>query len=272
MNRKAEQTVIPKTIHYCWFGRNPLDERSIRCIESWKRFFPGYQIIQWNEDNFDVRQNEFMEKAYEDKKWAFVSDVARLKIIYDYGGIYFDTDVEVVAPYDDILDVDAEGFLGYEKTGYVATGLGFGASAGHPLIGRMLEVYSDLDYDAYKDRLAEVACPLTGTKVLMEHGFIREDRKQSVCGLNVYPSEFFSPIDYYSGKTIYTKNTHSIHWYNDSWNSADARKKREAERRIYRVFGKKLGGMLLGVTTCIHQEGIADYIKTRTAKVLKGKK
>ena len=127
--------MIPKIIHYCWFGRNPLPESAQKCIASWRKFFPDYEIVEWNEDNFDVRSIPYTAQAYDAKKYAFVSDYARFKILYEHGGIYFDTDVEVIRPFDDILARGA--FMGYEIdpkegdiTGYVAPGLGLGVNPG----------------------------------------------------------------------------------------------------------------------------------------------
>ena len=117
--------MIPKKIHYCWIGGNPLPELAIKCIESWKKYCPDYEIIEWNEKNYDFRKNQFMREAYDEKKWGFVPDYARLDIIYEHGGIYLDTDVEIIKPLDSLLK--EQGFAGMEQPGIVALGLGFGA-------------------------------------------------------------------------------------------------------------------------------------------------
>lgn len=104
---------IPKKIHYCWFGRNPLTESAKKCIESWKKYCPEYEIIEWNENNFDLTENRYAREAYEQKKWAFVSDYARLKIVYEQGGIYMDVDVELIKPLDELTELD--GYMGFEK-------------------------------------------------------------------------------------------------------------------------------------------------------------
>ena len=124
---------IPKVIHYCWFGKGEMPKLAKKCIRSWKKYCPDYEIICWNEDNFDLSQNRYMREAYEAGKWAFVSDFARLKIIYENGGIYLDTDVEIIKPIDD-LTVN-RGFMGFDEKGIVATGLGFGAEKGNEIIG-----------------------------------------------------------------------------------------------------------------------------------------
>lgn len=261
--------MIPKIIHYCWFGGNPLDELSIKCIDSWKRYFPDYEIIQWNENNFDVSQMEFMKKAYKDKKWAFVSDVARLLVVYNYGGLYFDTDVEVISEYEDILCDDIDGFLGFEKTKAVSTGLGFGAMPNHPFIEKMINIYKDLDYDQYVNHLSEIACPILTTQLMGKYGYVAEDRQQKCCGFIIYPSDYFSPIDYMSGKLLITARTHSIHWYNASWNTEKTKKELAAAQKMRRIFGVKMGDMILGIVSCIKKEGLICYMFTRLIKLIK---
>ena len=124
--------MIPKKIHYCWFGNNPLPESVQRCIESWKKYCPGYEIIEWNEGNYNINKIPFIEKAYKEKKYAFVSDYARLDIIYNEGGIYLDTDVELIKNIDPLLEHSC--FLALESCGAVATGLGFGSIKKHSFI------------------------------------------------------------------------------------------------------------------------------------------
>ena len=203
--------MIPKIIHYCWFGRGQLDAKALKCIESWKKYFPDYEIIQWNEDNFDISSCDFMFKAYADKKWAFVSDVARLMIIYEHGGIYFDTDVEVIRPYDDIVTSDADGFIGLESTMQVASGLGFGAKKQTPFLKELLSVYNSLSYDDYKNDLSSIACTIITTSLMKEKGFSGTNQLQRVAGFDIYPIDYFSPIEYHTGKLRKTSNTHSIH-------------------------------------------------------------
>ena len=136
--------MIPRTIHYCWFGKTPLPKLAKRCIESWKKYCPDYEIICWDESRFDVNYNQFSHDAYKAGKWAFVSDVARLYIIYHYGGIYLDTDVELTGSLDAFLTNQA--FMGTEPDGLVATGLGFGAEKHLQVIREMLDEYSSLPF------------------------------------------------------------------------------------------------------------------------------
>ncbi len=134
--------MIPKTIHYCWFGRNPKPKLAKKCIASWKKYCPDYEIIEWNEDSFDVEQYPYAKFCLENKKYAFLSDFVRLVVIAKKGGIYFDTDVEVIKKLDGLLDYDA--FYGFENDSYVASGLGFGSEKGHVTVIKMLEEYENL--------------------------------------------------------------------------------------------------------------------------------
>lgn len=260
--------MIPKIIHYCWFGGKPLDELALKCINSWKEYFPDYEIIQWNEQNFDINQMEFMKKAYMNEKWAFVSDVARLIVIYNFGGLYFDTDVEIVSNYEDILKNDIQGFMGYEKTNAVTTGSGFGAVPKHPFVEALINVYKDLDYEHYAECLSEIACPILTTQLLVNHGYIVEDRMQKCCNLLIYPSEYFSPIDYMSGRLTKTELTHSIHWYNGSWNTEETKKELAVAQRLRRVFGTKMGEIFYGVISCIKKEGLVNYVLSHLKKAM----
>lgn len=260
---------IPKIIHYCWFGGAPLDDMALRCIESWKRFFPEYEIIQWNENNFDVSACDFMRKAYDDKKWAFVSDVARLMVVYEHGGIYFDTDVEVVAPFDAILANCSDGFLGIESTQQVNTGLGFGAVKHSPLLKELLSLYEKIDYEAYRDSLLQVACTVLTTNLLGQYGFAPENRYQKVCGFDIYPTAYFSPIDYNTGKLHKEIETHSIHWYNASWLSENEKTGMRRMQRINKCLGQKNGEIVFGIYSCIKAEGLGCYLWNRMRKYIK---
>ena len=136
--------MIPKKIHYVWVGGNPKSKDIERCIKTWKKHLPDYEIIEWNENNFDINSNQYVKKAYEHKKWAFVSDYIRMYAIYNYGGIYFDTDVLVLDNLDEFLHNEA--FIGYEDDNYPFTAV-FGAVKGHSLIKHILEMYDNISFD-----------------------------------------------------------------------------------------------------------------------------
>lgn len=203
--------MIPKVIHYCWFGGNPLGEKEKKCIESWKKFCPDYDIKEWNESNVNLDIIPYVRQACEAKKYAFASDVLRLWAIYTYGGIYLDTDVELIKSYDDLLN--CEGFIGFENNDFVNTGQCVACEKGNPIIKQMLDYYNDLQFDPNK----VIKCTEINTKILIDNGLELNGEKQIVNGFVVYPREFFNPYDNIVDKTYITDNTYSIHWYANSW-------------------------------------------------------
>ena len=215
--------MIPKTIHYCWFGRGPLPELAQKCIASWKKFLPGYEIKEWNEDNFDVNITPYTAEAYAQKKYAFVSDYARFWILYKYGGIYFDTDVEVIRPIDDII---AKGnFIGFEtnpdiKTddiGSINPGLGLGAIPGIGLIKKVLEYYSGMHFVYETNIRNQITVVHIVTRIFRENGLKNVPGVQEVNGWYIYPSDYFCPINVMTGRIHVRKDTRTIHHYAGTW-------------------------------------------------------
>lgn len=209
------KTKIPKTIHYCWFGGNPIPESNRKFMESWKKFCPDYKIIEWNESNYDVSKNRYMREAYENKQWAFVSDYARLDIIYEHGGIYLDTDVELIKPLDDLLNL--QGFAGFESDKFCAFGLGFGAIPKLPIIKELRDDYENINFIKEDGSFNRTACPIFQTEILLKKGLHQNNSLQEICGLTIFPTEYFCPKDFFSGKINLTKNTYSIHHFDASW-------------------------------------------------------
>lgn len=207
--------MIPKIIHYCWFGRGEKPELAKRCIASWEKFCPGFEIREWNEDNCDYLAVPFMAEAYNEKKYAFVSDVMRLIVLEQYGGVYFDTDVEVLKDFTPLLQ--DEGFIGFENDQYVASGLVIAATAHHSVIRAMIEEYRKLHYLQPDGSTTTVGCPHLNTAVLERYGLIRNGREQIIAGIHVYPADYFNPLDSTTGKLTKTANTYSVHWYSMSW-------------------------------------------------------
>lgn len=208
--------MIPKVIHYCWFGNGKIPEKDQRCIESWKKYCPDYEIKFWNETNYDVTKNQYMKEAYDAKKWGFVSDYARLDIIYRYGGVYLDTDVEMIKNFDELLSNKA--FMGFEKSRCVASGLGFGAEKGSKVIRYLMEWYEKhtfLDKNGNPDL---VTCPVVNTEELEKIGLKRNGLYQVVAEeLTIYPVDYFCPMDYENREVNITERTFSIHHYASSW-------------------------------------------------------
>ena len=222
---------IPKTIHYCCFGRNPLPESAKKCIASWRKYLPDYEIKEWNEDNFDVNIIPYTAEAYKAKKYAFVSDYARFWILYKYGGVYFDTDVEVIKSMDEII---ARGpFMGCEnEAGKGATtlgvtpglglgvnpGLGLGVNPGLGLIKELIDIYNDLHFlNERGEKIEHKTIVSHTTEILVKHGLKDNNAIQCVEGIYIYPKEFFCPKDYYTGELHLTPSTYSIHHYSATW-------------------------------------------------------
>ena len=221
--------MIPKTIHYCWFGRNPLPPLAIKCIESWKKHFPEYEIIEWNEDNFDINIIPYTKEAYEAKRYAFVSDYARFWILYHYGGLYFDTDVEVIKNMDDIIERGP--FMGCEKdatdtsVASVAPGLGLGVCSHLSFYKEMLDLYSTLNFRKADGKLNLKTIVEYTTEVLLKHGLKLSNEIQFIEGIYIYPNVFFSPINLITKRLHITSDTRSIHHFAASWVEPTFRKK-----------------------------------------------
>ena len=217
---------IPKKIHYCWFGRGPLPELAQKCIASWKKYLPDYEIKEWNEDNFDVNIIPYTAEAYKAKKYAFVSDYARFWILYQYGGIYFDTDVEVIRPIDDI--VERGNFMGFEtdpkpqlkedaSEASVNPGLGMGVAPGLGIIKKMLDFYEGKHFVYEENMRNQITVVHIATQVLCENGLKNIVGIQEVADCFIYPSEYFCPIYVTTGRIHIEKNTRTIHHYAGSW-------------------------------------------------------
>lgn len=238
--------MIPKIIHYCWFGGKPLDKLGQKCLESWQKYFPDYEIREWSEDNFDVSCCQYVKEAYQAKKWAFVSDYARFKILYEYGGIYFDTDVEVIKPFDEILSKG--NYMGCERSNaIVAPGLGMAVAPGLDIIKDIIENYEQslfLKADGTYDLTTIVE---RTTKILKKHGLKDTEKIQTVGDINIYPPEYFCPINMDTGKLIITPNTYSIHRYAGSWEKKSNKFRGKVYRFINRTFGKTAAGTIKNI-------------------------
>ncbi len=231
---------IPKVIHYCWFGKGELPKIAKKCIRSWKKYCPDYEIVCWTEENFDLTQNRYMQQAYQAGKWAFVSDYARLKILYDHGGIYLDTDVELIKPIDDLLE--NSGFMGFDEKGIVATGLGFGGEKGNAIVGEFLKDYEDIAFILPDGSYDLTPCPDRNTATLKRLGMDVSNTNQTFMGTVFLPREYLCPMDYYTGKKTITDQTYSIHHYSASWTSSVTKR----TTRIKRIIGVKLYDKIYG--------------------------
>ena len=242
--------MIPKVIHYCWFGGNPLPELAQKCIASWKKYCPGYEIKEWNESNFDLNCCDYVQEAYEAKKWAFVSDYARFWILYHEGGIYFDTDVEIIKPLDEILEQGA--FLGCEKNEGVAPGLGMAANPGlgmaaNPGLGiykEILEFYKKRHFKNADGSIDTTTIVTYTTQILKLHGWDPDAGIQKIEGITVYPPEYFCPMSNETGKLTVTSNTYTIHHYSASWFTEKEKKIIQIRRKFSSILGDTVGDKL----------------------------
>lgn len=226
--------MIPRIIHYCWFGQNEKTKLAQKCIASWRKFCPDYKIIEWNEDNFNIDAYPYARFCYQNKKWAFLSDFVRLIVVAEHGGIYFDTDVELVKKPDALLQYGA--FYGFENEKNIATGLGFGAEAQHPTLLAMIQQYLDLQVDKNGD-YPMVVCPVLNTRALLSFGLKLDGSRQTLAGAEIFPIEFFNPYDDPTGHLNKTANTISVHWYSKSWMDKKTIIRSKLMKPLHRIFG-----------------------------------
>lgn len=227
---------IPKTIHYCWFGRGEKPVIVKKCINSWKNTLGDYQIIEWNEDNFDINSNEYVKESYENKKYAFVSDYVRVHALYHMGGIYLDTDVEVYKSLDEFLEEDS--FWGFEEKNYIATST-IGAKQGNELIKQFLDYYEDKSYNEMAKNIEEFTNVKIVTNIFKKIGFEMSGKKQTIDNIGtIYPQEYFSPYDYINYYDKKTDKTYTMHHFYKSWVSP----KDKMKSNIKKVLAKTIGG------------------------------
>ena len=215
---RDERNDIPRVIHYCWFGGKPLPREAEKCLDSWRRHMPGCELRRWDESNYRPDAVPFTAEAARQGLWAFVSDYARFDILFNHGGIYLDTDVELVASLDPLLKHGA--YMGWERTSTslgVNSGLGMAAPAGMEIFAEVLADYAERPFaDAKGNRLAGTVVTVV-TDLLLRHGLVLADTEQKVAGLTVYPSEYFNPLDDLTGRLNIGPQTYSIHHFAKTW-------------------------------------------------------
>jgi hypothetical protein len=224
--------MIPKIIHYCWFGGNPLPELAVKCIASWKKYFPEYEICQWDESNYDVHKITYIDEAYAAKKYAFVSDYARFDILCHYGGICFDTDVEVIKPFMDDLLRNNVCFCGFEDNQHVNPGSIFAGEKGCCIAKEMTEFYAACNFIKENGALNLTPSPVILTNLLLRYGLTQDGSFQRLNNgtITIYPAEYFCPKSFKTGVIKQTPNTYCIHHFEASW--LDTTEQYLLERRI----------------------------------------
>ena len=238
--------MIPQKIHYCWFGGNEKPKLFDKCCKSWKKYCPDYEIIEWNESNFDLSSCPlYVKQAYEAKKWAFVTDYVRLKVVYDNGGIYLDTDVELKKSLDFLLDNKA--FFGFEQGKYINTGIGFGAEKGTDILLETMKDYDDIPFIKEDGNFDMLSCPRRNTEVFIRHGLKQDDSKQFLDGeILILPTICLCPISFETGKRKFSFRTVSVHWFSASWyddKNVREKIKKQQERYNRQIRAEKIDRM-----------------------------
>ena len=229
---------IPKIIHYCWFGDGQIPEENQAYIDEWKTVCPDYQIIKWNESNYDVNKVAFMREAAAARNWTFIADYARFDIINTYGGIYLDVDVQVLRSYDQLLEFSS--FWGieqdYDRQLYVNPGLGFGSIPDNPILKQLLDFYSHMHFENEN----VVASPILLRKLFEQYGFEQKNKLQKLEFGTLFPKEYFAPLNSI-GKLKTTNNTISIHHYLGSWITNPYNRETLLFKKCVYYFGQKPG-------------------------------
>ncbi len=222
--------MIPKKIHYCWFGGNPKSKLIKKCIKSWKKYCPDYEIIEWNESNFDLNCCDYVREAYEAKKWAFVSDYVRIWVLNTYGGIYLDTDVEIKQNMDKFLSHSA--FTGFEAAEYPFTAV-FGAEKEHFITNKIMESYKTRKFRISENEFDMMTNTVFVTNIFKEIYNVQLNNQTQIFddGLAIYSNDYFCPRNYIDLSWNLTDNTHAIHWFNASWQSKEIKERHEKYKK-----------------------------------------
>lgn len=232
---------IPHVIHYFWFGRNPLPPLLKKCLQSWRKYCPDYEIKKWDESNFDINICPYVKEAYKAKKWAFVSDYARFYVLNKYGGIYLDTDVELIKNLTPILEKGP--FLAKENENFdsIAPGLGMASLKDNSLFKKILVEYNNSHFKVNENKFDETTVVMRINKLLIRDGLKKNDDFQVIDGFTIYPPEYFCPFNFYTGKLKITSNTVGIHHYAGSWLTERERKNNQRRKILMKILGPKLG-------------------------------
>lgn len=206
--------MIPKIIHYCWMSGEPFPELVQDCIETWKKVLPDYKIIEWNKENFDVNISSFTKEAFREKKYAFVSDYVRLYALYNYGGIYLDSDIKVFKSFNNLLNNKA--FSGFESNEVIGVWL-IASEKKNPIIKEMLDCYKDKHFITPDGKLDLTPNTLVLKSVFIKNGIIFNNKMQKKEYITIYPKDYFCPLDGYTGEINITKNSYAMHLFNGAW-------------------------------------------------------
>lgn len=228
--------MIPKKIHYCWFSGDEFPDDIKKCIESWRKYLPDYEIIEWNAKNFDFNVNQYVKEAYEAKKWAFVSDYARLYILYNEGGIYLDSDIEVLKSFNNLLENRA--FTGFESKGVVAAWI-FGSEKNNPIFKEFMDYYSDRHFKKENGTYDMTPNTVPISKKCKEYGMKEENIQQKLKYITIYPEDYFCTKSIIDGKIRITENSYTIHHFGGGWQTTKGKIIKKIKYKLFTLIGAK---------------------------------
>ena len=251
---------IPKIIHYVWVGGKPLPKFQQKCIASWKKHLPDYEIREWNETNFDISANRYCREAYDAKKYAFVSDYIRIWVLYQYGGIYMDTDVEVLKPFADEF-LQCEAFSGYETPNSIPTGI-MASIPKQRMFEKILEFYRTASFVNADGSYNIITNVYTITSIAKENGFVPDNTKKTILGFTLYPQTYFCPLSHDSAETCFSKNTYTIHHFTGTWCDRKTRFVMQWNHNLKGKFERSLGkaGANLAYRVIYNAARVIDWI------------
>ncbi len=255
--------MIPKILHYCWFGGAPLPKSAQACLDSWRTHCPDYTVMRWDESNTDLSQERYLREATAARRWAFVSDVVRLQALVKYGGIYLDTDVELIRPLDAFLSLSA--FAGFEAPNRIQTAL-LACEAGHPLFVALLHTYDDAAFQLPNGKYDETPNVVRLTALCQQHGLVLNNTKQTLGGLTLFPTAYFCPKDFATGRLTLTENTHAIHHFDGSWLSDEQRWFEEKRRAWRRWLPRGAAGYLAKASAAVRFRGVRGLLSDVRAR------
>jgi glycosyltransferase len=255
--RNGEYKMIPKIIHYCWLSGDEFPDLIKKCVESWKVKLPDYEIKCWNTDNFDVNICRYTKEAFQEKKYAFVSDYVRLYALYHEGGIYLDSDIEVIKKFDDLLNNLA--FTCFENNHSVAAWI-FGSEVGNPIFKKFLDYYEGRAFILDNGKYDLTPNPVPITRICLEEGLLLNGEKQMLANITIYPQEYFCPYNRATEELNITENTYSIHYFNGAWINDNKKRIISKRKKIIRKYGKNVGYIYYGLAL-IKNEGVQQFWK-----------
>ena len=239
--KESEVPLIPKVLHYIWLGKNKMLDALEACIATWKDFCPEYEIVRWDESNYDVARHPYMKQAYDAGKWAYVSDFARLDILYEHGGIYMDTDVYLIKSLDELLYQRA--FCSVEKWNVINSGGCCGTVKHGEAVGAMLEFRKGFQFGTSESGYNLTASGFYETQAMIRNGYRMDGSFQKVLDMNIYPSEYFHPYDYMSGQLRKTEHTFSVHCFNGGWLEGEMTAQRKKTQEAYEAVLRRMDRM-----------------------------